>query len=135
MDICILNHKVVFPWLRSAFVKCLMDNLDAKKRKETDLSKSIRTATNFFDPIIYKRKIRVDPGKLLHLATCLHVKNLKVVTPDSSTLSHKPSFNLKMTSKVAPEIEWPSVVSQLKSQGASNGNSRCLSIIVGLSFY
>ena len=99
MDACLLNDKIVFPWLRSGLLKALKNDLESKKRKETNPSSRIRTATNFFDPLSYKRKVRVDLGKSTCVANQISRANSLVASHDLST------FDLPMATLCVPEID------------------------------
>jgi hypothetical protein len=82
--------------------------LEAKKRKDADSSSRIWIATNFFDPILYKQKVRVVPEK----STCLANQTSRVIMPETET-THKPSFDLLLASTQAPDINWLIVTSNL----------------------
>jgi len=105
VDVCVLNDKVVFPWLRTRHLQVLKDELDRKERKESDSAQRIRAATNYFDPITYKRKIKVEPGKSTRIAN----QNARIVTPEHTGGTRKPTFDLVLASKCSPLTDWSRV--------------------------
>ena len=110
VDSFILNDKVVLPWLRTNLMESLKVELESNNRKPTDSSMQIRTATNFFKPLSYTRKVKVEPGKSSRLANKASRGNSIVVSPDNDLLFHSP-FDVKMASKAVPVIEWAPVKS------------------------
>jgi hypothetical protein len=101
-----LTAVSIFPWLRQSYLTVLKENLKNKARKESNSSAVIKRALNFFDNVTYQKHVKVQPGRLVRLAT---KASIATVTPEPVYEVDQPMFDVHKAKLVAPDYDWDNV--------------------------
>jgi hypothetical protein len=97
-----LTASNVFTWICDDIIKKLKLYLVLARCKEAKTSATI---------LLYQKQAKALPGKSLWIAERRIHLSIVSVSPELINEKERPTFDLKLASKVAPDCEWNDVVS------------------------